>query len=232
MSSMNFTYDVCGREVLSCTFVNGMNFTCDVCGREVFTCIFVNGMKFCAKCYQETFGETDKDRKIADLEAKLAECEKKAYSRGHSQRDIANEIKLNALREDVANKEKRIVELKKQLAESENQCRECKHLNKKIELNIKNKLMAENCELQKQLAEKENTLSIKSVIKTLIKHNNLNCSFRDKTKAQIQQCGDVYNSNYGYFNFEEDYDESLNNKKDSRFDIISIDLAQNKSRSQ
>ena len=116
---MNFTYDVCGREVLSCTFVNGMKFTCDVCGREVFTCIFVNGMKFCAKCYQETFGETDKDRKIADLEAKLAESEKKAYSRGHSQRDIANEIKLNALREDVANKEKRIVELKQQLAEKE-----------------------------------------------------------------------------------------------------------------
>ena len=116
---MNFACDVCGREVLSCTFVNGMNFTCDVCGREVFTCIFVNGMKFCAKCYQETFGETDKDRKIADLEAKLAESEKKAYSRGHSQRDIANEIKLNALREDVANKEKRIVELKQQLEEKE-----------------------------------------------------------------------------------------------------------------
>lgn len=57
--------------------------------------------------------------KIADLEAKLAESEKKAYSRGHSQRDIANEIKLNALREDVANKEKRIVELKQQLAEKE-----------------------------------------------------------------------------------------------------------------
>ena len=76
MSSMNFACDVCGREVFSCTFVNGMKFTCDVCGREVFTCIFVNGMKFCAKCYQETFGETDKDRKIADLEAKLAEKDK------------------------------------------------------------------------------------------------------------------------------------------------------------
>ena len=99
--------------------MSSMNFTCDVCGREVFSCTFVNGMKFCAKCYQETFGETDKDRKIADLEAKLAESEKKAYSRGHSQRDIANEIKLNALREDVANKEKRIVELKKQLTEKE-----------------------------------------------------------------------------------------------------------------
>ena len=56
--------------------MSSMNFTCDVCGREVFSCTFVNGMKFCAKCYQETFGETDKDRKIADLEAKLAESEK------------------------------------------------------------------------------------------------------------------------------------------------------------
>ena len=53
-----------------------MNFTCDVCGREVFSCTFVNGMKFCAKCYQETFGETDKDRKIAVLETKLVEKEK------------------------------------------------------------------------------------------------------------------------------------------------------------
>ena len=107
--------------------MSSMNFTCDVCGREVFSCTFVNGMKFCAKCYQETFGETDKDRKIADLEAKLAESEKKAYSRGHSQRDIANEIKLNALREDVANKEKRIVELKKQLAEKDKEIESYKH---------------------------------------------------------------------------------------------------------
>lgn len=82
--------------------------------------------------------------------------------------------------------------------------------------------------LNKQLAEKEKekekSLSIKSVVRTLMKDNNLNCTFRDKTNAQIQQCGDVYNSNYGYFNFEDDYDESLNNKNDNRFDITSIDL--------
>ena len=52
------------------------NMVCDSCGREVYGCNIVNGMKFCAKCYQETFGETDKDGKIADLEAKLAESEK------------------------------------------------------------------------------------------------------------------------------------------------------------
>ena len=56
--------------------MSSINFTCDSCGREVFGCTFVNGMKFCAKCYQEIFGETDKDRKITDLEAKLAEKEK------------------------------------------------------------------------------------------------------------------------------------------------------------
>lgn len=61
---------------------------------------------------------------VSDLEAKLAESEKKAYSRGHSQRDIDNEIKLNALREDVSNKEKRIVELKQQLAEKEKEIME------------------------------------------------------------------------------------------------------------
>ena len=56
--------------------MSSINFTCDSCGREVFGCTFVNGMKFCAKCYQEIFGETDKDRKITDIEAKLAEKEK------------------------------------------------------------------------------------------------------------------------------------------------------------
>ena len=224
--------------------MNSMNFTCDVCGREVFSCTFVNGMKFCAKCYQETFGETDKDRKITDLEAKLAECEKKAYSRGHSQRDIANEIKLNALREDVANKEKRIVELKQQLAESEKSKESYRLQNEQHHLqllqfysrlgveafgaDIHEKALETLMIMKEQLAEKEKekekSLSIKSVVRTLMKDNNLNCTFRDKTNAQIQQCGDVYNSNYGYFNFEDDYDESLNNKNDNRFDITSIDL--------
>ena len=53
--------------------MSNIGFNCDVCGREVAGCTFVNGMRFCAKCYQETFGETEKDRKIADLEAKLSE---------------------------------------------------------------------------------------------------------------------------------------------------------------
>ena len=62
-------------------------------------------------------------------------------------------------------------ELRQQLAESENQCRECKHLNKKIELNIKNKLMAENCELQKQLAEKDKEIEYQESMKILAVEN-------------------------------------------------------------
>ena len=177
------------------------NMFCDGCGREVQGYNIVNGMKFCAKCYQEIFGETDKDRKIADLEAKLAESEKSKesyrlqnehhhlqlmqfYSRlgveafGADIHEKALETLMimkeeleekngvrralsacNHQNDEFADMIKKLVnekeELKQQLAESENKCRECKHLNKKIELNIKNKLMAENCELQKQLAEKE-----------------------------------------------------------------------------
>ena len=37
--------------------MSNFRFTCDVCGRELNTCSIVNGMKFCAKCYQETFGK-------------------------------------------------------------------------------------------------------------------------------------------------------------------------------
>lgn len=84
---------------------------------------------------EEVFEELRTElRQFADLEAKLAESEKKAYSRGHSQRDIANEIKLNALREDVANKEKRIVELKHQLAE-----KDLKIIELEKKLNLKDK---------------------------------------------------------------------------------------------
>lgn len=49
------------------------DFWCDSCGKRVRGITTVNGMDFCAKCYQETFGETEKDRKITDLQSQLAE---------------------------------------------------------------------------------------------------------------------------------------------------------------
>ena len=51
------------------------DYWCDSCGKRVRGITIVNGMDFCAKCYQETFGENEKDRKISDLEAKLAKSE-------------------------------------------------------------------------------------------------------------------------------------------------------------
>lgn len=51
------------------------NMVCDSCGREVYGCNIVNGMKFCAKCYQETFGEADKDKQIAELQKQLKASE-------------------------------------------------------------------------------------------------------------------------------------------------------------
>lgn len=78
-------------------------------------------------------------------------------------------------------------------------------------------------DLEAKLAEKEK-VSPKSSIKEIVKSQDIKCFFRDKTLAQIQKCGDVYSPEYGYFNFEDDYDELLNNKKDDRFDIVAIEV--------
>ena len=129
---------------------------CVKCGHEILTGDIHWEMGLCNNCYNELYkdhkthisldkmwlklaqdfrDENEKlQDKVADIETKLAESEKKAYSRGHSQRDIANEIKLNALREDVANKEKRIVELKQQLAE-----KDLKIIELETKLNLKDK---------------------------------------------------------------------------------------------
>lgn len=55
----------------------------------------------------------------------------------------------------IKDQSKKIADLETKLAECKKQCQECKHLNKKIELNIKNKLINENQQLkqsQKHLA--------------------------------------------------------------------------------
>ena len=85
------------------------NMVCDSCGREVSGCNIVNGMKFCAKCYQETFGETDKDRKIADLEAKLKESEtnKQFYFFENGEKGL----KIRELKKQLEKKEKLIERL-------------------------------------------------------------------------------------------------------------------------
>ena len=56
------------------------------------------------------------------------------------------------------NQDQKIKDLEVKLTESKKQCQKCKHLNKKIELNIKNKLINENQQLKQQLAITEKAL--------------------------------------------------------------------------
>ena len=180
---------------------------CRYCNNELTSGDSPKHFGICNKCYDEMFKSGDTIirsfiNKISDLEAKLAESEKskESYRLQNEQHHLQllqfySRLGVEAFGADIHEKAlETLMIMKEQLAEKEKE------------------------------KEKEKSLSIKSVVRTLMKDNNLNCTFRDKTNAQIQQCGDVYNSNYGYFNFEDDYDESLNNKNDNRFDITSIDL--------
>lgn len=114
-----------------------IGFTCDVCGRELQSCTWINGMSFCAKCYQETFRTNtkeityvyggnlkehikvieEKDQKIADLEAKLAESEKTREYFADRVEKADREIKENYKNYNKLVEEYN--ELKQQLAESE-----------------------------------------------------------------------------------------------------------------
>ena len=100
MSYFNMVCDSCGRDMV-----------CDSCGREVYGCNIVNGMKFCAKCYQETFGETDKDKQIADLQKQLKEKEKYTYT-GKEVGEIERKYdeKIDTLEQQLKNQPAEIVE--------------------------------------------------------------------------------------------------------------------------
>ena len=93
------------------------NMVCDSCGREVYGCNIVNGMKFCAKCYQETFGETDKDKQIAELQKQLKEKEKCTYT-GKEVGEIERKYdeKIDTLEQQLKSQSAEIVEkIKEQL---------------------------------------------------------------------------------------------------------------------
>lgn len=93
------------------------NMVCDSCGREVYGCNIVNGMKFCAKCYQETFGETDKDKQIAELQKQLEEKEKYTYT-GKEVGEIERKYdeKIDTLEQKLRSQPAEIVEkIKEQL---------------------------------------------------------------------------------------------------------------------
>ena len=65
-------------------------------------------------------------------------------------------------------------------------------LNKKIELNIKNKLMAENCELQKQLAEKEK--EIEKLNACVDFYKSYSVSFQEKIIDELERVKEFCNN--------------------------------------
>lgn len=108
-------------------------------------------MKFCAKCYQETFGNTNSFEKelrdkIADLEAKLEQYEK--FMKDNEWDSIEE------MQKTFNECEKKYLNMQHQLAESEKRNKELvKALNGEVFINYK--VPMENAQLKQQLAEKE-----------------------------------------------------------------------------
>ena len=146
-----------------------IGFTCDVCGRELQGCTWVNGMRFCAKCYQETFGNTNPFEKelrdkIADLEAKLAEKEQElndlCQNYDFQLNDFSREVyrlqqREKSLQEQLAEKEKEIEEMHKQLSYCESLLlRECKECDNQYKISF----AVEQLEKVKELCIKDMTI--------------------------------------------------------------------------
>ena len=78
--------------------MSNFGLSCDVCNRENVGITWVNGMKFCAKCYQETFGASkdwqllDKDKTIAEQQQRIAELEEKLKNAIVSKFKVGQEV--------------------------------------------------------------------------------------------------------------------------------------------
>lgn len=81
-----------------------------------------------------------------------------------------------------------VSDLEAKLAESKKQCQQCKHLNKKIELNIKNKLMSELAEKDKTIA---NIIEDSKTSKELLKKQ---LTEKNKEIEKLNACVDFYKS--------------------------------------
>lgn len=86
---------------------------CDSCGRRIPQVTTVKGMDFCPKCYQETFGETDKDKKITELQQQLAEKDKEIENveREKELDNIFWKQECDSLQKVLAEKDKEIEKL-------------------------------------------------------------------------------------------------------------------------
>ena len=83
--------------------MSNFGLSCDVCNRENIGVTWVNGMKFCAKCYQETFGNkmvfTNETGKFVDLlntemyELKISNLEHKLDEKDQRIAELEEQLK-------------------------------------------------------------------------------------------------------------------------------------------
>lgn len=106
---------------------------CVKCGNKILTGDVHWEMGLCNNCYNELYKDHKTHISLDKMWLELAQ----------------------SFRDENEKLQDKVADLEAKLAESKKQCQECKHLNKKIELNIKNKLINENQQLkqsQKHLA--------------------------------------------------------------------------------
>lgn len=149
-----------------------IGFVCDNCGREMQGCTWVNGMKFCAKCYQETFGNTNPfekefKEKITALESKLAESEEEL-----------NNLEQQCL---ICNKDQENERLKQQLAEKDTEIEKVEKTYMKQKDYYVKEFNEVIYELKQQLAEKDKE------IEELKRFDALNKTFFDLFRTAFKE---------------------------------------------
>lgn len=191
-----------------------IGFTCDVCGRELQSCTIVNGMKFCAKCYQETYGNNTSDfvdllnREMEEL-IKLYKCKKEPTTAVGCQKLIEPFIcQIEKLKFANYQKDKKMADLEAKLAESEKSKESYRLQNDDHQLkllqfysrlgveafgkDIHEKALETLMIMKEQLAEKEKEIEInKNALKKLIKNcNTVKCE--NKISFAVEQLNLLY----------------------------------------
>jgi chromosome segregation ATPase len=146
--------------------------------------IEVKPMRLRGKISDDFLGYVNELRqRITDLEAKLAESEKK-IKRARETRQISDEFRIKAQKNQLKEKEKAIVKLKQQLAESN-------------ELRIATKWKVDD--LEKQLSDKEKEIEdAKDISRRLIRTcGKANCYGKNQTAiAELEKVKEWANNMY------------------------------------
>lgn len=151
--------------------MSNIYFMCENCGIETNGITFVNGMKFCAKCYHQIFGKDNQQIEINQLKQQLAEKDCRIEE---LEGKFAYECECN----------KQLVDLQKQLAEKD------KEINSLIvdyekRISQEQKLMSN---MEHRLTEKQNTIDeINKEFVQAIHDWKVLCAEKDKEILELQK---------------------------------------------